>query len=150
MASLCSQLLRRSSFLSVSLQRSVHTCPVLNSKYRLDSHVPAPAPIQDVDSRDHWVVCADEGRTLVLYHPERPFPYEHSLPIPRQEALLKEGDSAVKVQFRLDVVQAEMARNKHAITKQLAETFFTTPYAQQPRGQYRWTLKNPPKRRQGI
>ena len=62
--------------------------------------------------RDHWVTAADEGRTLVLFHPERPFPYEHSLPIPRQESLVNEGDSVLKVQYRLDQVESEAAKDK--------------------------------------
>ncbi|GAV05416.1 hypothetical protein RvY_15555 [Ramazzottius varieornatus] len=77
----------------------------------------------DPESRDHWVLSADQGRTIVCYHPERPFPYEHSLPVPRQESLFNEGDSVLKVQLRKDWHEASQPFNKEGVTTKLAKLF---------------------------
>lgn len=84
-------------------------------------------------NRDHWVVAADMGRTLVLYHPERPFPYEHSLPMPRQESFLNEDDSVLKLQYRLDVLESDALKEKTPLTRKLAAIFFTTKHRYFPK-----------------
>jgi hypothetical protein len=69
------------------------------------------------------VTSADQGRTIVCYHPERAFPYEHSLPVPREEALSNDDESLLKVQFRQDWIDETAKKNKELDFNQLAKIF---------------------------
>lgn len=65
---------------------------------------------------DHWITSADKGRTVVFYHPEQPFPYEHTRPLPEvSESDLREGDSVLKIQIRHAAVtdESKMYRPEH-------------------------------------
>uniref|UniRef100_T1KFJ6 Large ribosomal subunit protein mL42 n=1 Tax=Tetranychus urticae TaxID=32264 RepID=T1KFJ6_TETUR len=49
------------------------------------------------------ISLTDDGRTIVMYHPEPSFPYEHTKPLPVEEPKLKEEDSVLRVDLREDV-----------------------------------------------
>lgn len=87
----------------------------------------------DPESRDHWVLSADQGRTIVCYHPERPFPFEHTLPVPRQESMFNEGDSVLKVQLRKDWHESSQPYNKEGIKRKMSKLFHMEPRYFRPR-----------------
>ncbi|XP_015786173.1 39S ribosomal protein L42, mitochondrial [Tetranychus urticae] len=55
------------------------------------------------DQSDVQISLTDDGRTIVMYHPEPSFPYEHTKPLPVEEPKLKEEDSVLRVDLREDV-----------------------------------------------
>lgn len=74
------------------------------------------------------VVVADEGRTLVCWHPEPEFPYEHSLPLPKEA---EPSDSALKslstIPHIKDVSHLEGMKEELA-REQLMKMTFTTKH----------------------
>ncbi|XP_034244086.1 39S ribosomal protein L42, mitochondrial [Thrips palmi] len=89
------------------------------------------------------VVFADDGRTLVCWHPEPEFPYEHTLPIPeeaQQTALLKELNKGFRDVSHLEGMKEELAR------EELMKMTSTTKHRWFPRLQKKKAKKTPRER----
>lgn len=82
-----------------------------------------------LSSSDHWITSADHGRTIVCYHPERDFPYEHSLPMPESTTPLdSSAESALRVQLRADALDDGDKRTSWYNISELASLFDTVKY----------------------
>jgi len=53
-------------------------------------------------SNEPKITVTNDGMTIVCWHSEEAFPYEHSRPIPQQNDILKEDESVLKIQHRID------------------------------------------------
>lgn len=107
--------------------------------------------VHTVGGRSSWVVLTDDGSTIVCWHPEQPFPYEHSKPIVRPDPELKESDSALKVQVRLDHKHRYRQLNKPPF-EELQEITYTTKHQWYPnsKDKYAKKLTRPRNDREGI
>lgn len=88
---------------------------------------------------------ADDGRTLVCWHPKPEFPYEHSLPLPKASepgnSVLKSLNGKDKIDVsHLEGVKAEIAR------EELMKMTFTTKHGWFPRLQKKKAKKTPMQR----
>ena len=88
------------------------------------------------------VVVADDGRTLVCWHPEPEFPYEHSLPLPQEKEgarpILKSmNDAGVQDFSHLEGMKEELVR------EQLMKATFTTKHRWFPNLQKKKAKKTP-------
>jgi large subunit ribosomal protein L42 len=46
------------------------------------------------------ISVSNDGKTIVCWHPEQSFPYEHTKPLPKLETKYKTEDSVLKIQHR--------------------------------------------------
>ncbi|OQV25941.1 hypothetical protein BV898_00083 [Hypsibius exemplaris] len=122
-------MVRRAVALQITRDRLVEAVlpalPLFTSRF-FASSAPAldkPAKMTDLNSRDHFVRAADEGRTIVCYHPQGDFPYEHSLPVPRAESLLNGEESLLKAQFRQNWIDESDSKNKEPDIVHLGRIF---------------------------
>ncbi|CAN7988384.1 unnamed protein product, partial [Ixodes hexagonus] len=83
-------------------------------------------------SRSHKIVLTDDGSTIVCWHPEEEFPYEHTKPLPKIDPVLNEGDSALKLQVRLDNIKRHY-RNERLEIEALTKLTYTTKHRWYPR-----------------
>jgi len=83
---------------------------------------------------DEKIVMADNGSTIVCWHPEQSFPYEHSLPLPKQSCdvnqVLKDSITEdvnellnSKPQFQREYLTKVTATTKHRWFPQPAKKF---------------------------
>ncbi|XP_022238744.1 39S ribosomal protein L42, mitochondrial-like isoform X2 [Limulus polyphemus] len=80
---------------------------------------------------DSWVVLTDDKSTFIGWHPEPEFPYEHTKPLPQLRQELKEGDSVLKIQYRLE--EKNRFRPDGPTDKELQKLTYTT--------KHRWAKK---------
>jgi len=77
------------------------------------------------------IVVSEDNSTIVCWHPEPEFPYEHSKPLPIKRQELEQGDSVLKVQYIEDY------ENRHRPTGptrlELEEMFFVPKYEWLPK-----------------
>lgn len=86
------------------------------------------------------VVLADDGRTLVCWHPEPEFPYEHSLPLPEETkvtAIMKGMDRGLRDVSHLEDMKEQFAR------EELMKMTSTTKHRWFPRLQKKKAKKTP-------
>ncbi|XP_027198458.1 mitochondrial ribosomal protein L42 [Dermatophagoides pteronyssinus] len=51
------------------------------------------------DDDDPRITVTDDGKTIVCWHPEQPFPYEHSLPFVVDQSTQRLNSSALKIEI---------------------------------------------------
>ncbi|XP_069142676.1 large ribosomal subunit protein mL42-like [Argopecten irradians] len=92
-------------------------------------------------------VSAKTG-TIVCYHPEPTYPYEYTQPLPRNEAELGEGESALSMQVQRQ--QLLRFREDGPTQHELANMFHTTKHQWYPNSADKYRKPNPPKDREAI
>ncbi|XP_033745407.1 39S ribosomal protein L42, mitochondrial-like [Pecten maximus] len=86
--------------------------------------------------------------TIVCFHPEPVYPYEYTLPLPRNEVELGEGDSALSVQAQRQ--QLLRFREDGPTRHELANMFHTTKHQWYPNTADKYRKPKPPKDREAI
>lgn len=94
------------------------------------------------------IVLSTDGGPILCWHPEQPFPYEHTKPLPRKEPEIRQGDTELKVQYMLD--EKYKYRPDGPTQEELMKIFHTTRHVFDPKPQLRYRKKNPPKDRESI
>ncbi|CAN8017377.1 unnamed protein product [Ixodes persulcatus] len=100
------------------------------------------------DDKSHMIVLTDDGSTIVCWHPEPEFPYEHTKPLPKVDPELNEGDSALKLQVRLDNINRSY-RNERLEIEALTKLTYTTKHRWYPKNE-KYKDPNPPVDREGL
>jgi len=103
---------------------------------------------KSIDDRPDWVVLADGGKTVVCWHPEQEFPYECSKPLPVLDSKLQEGDSVLKIQYRLDHLNRNYPKGPDL--QQLMKLTYTNKHRWYPNNNKRYRKPNPPVDREGL
>ncbi|XP_067141457.1 large ribosomal subunit protein mL42 [Centruroides vittatus] len=101
-----------------------------------------------IGDKDQWIVMTDNGNTIVCWHPEKHHPYEHTLPLPEIEPELKEGDSLLKIQYRLE--DHHRYRPEGPNMEELQALTFTTKHRWYPKPEKKYDDPNPPIDRDGL
>jgi len=84
------------------------------------------------------ISVTDDGKTIVCWHPEQQFPYEHSKPMPKMISNFVETDSVLKMDLREDT---DLTLNKKDLT---TEELIRLTYM--PRNYWsKWDKKQKPK-----
>ncbi|XP_064488044.1 large ribosomal subunit protein mL42-like [Ornithodoros turicata] len=96
-----------------------------------------------------YTVMTDDGSTIVCWHPEREFPYEHTKPLPVIEPRVREGDSVLKLQVRVDSLKRGY-RNERLEIEELCKLTYTTKHRWYPRNEEKYKDPNPPIDREGL
>ncbi|KAK2155255.1 hypothetical protein NP493_2091g00021 [Ridgeia piscesae] len=95
------------------------------------------------------VVLSADQSTIICWHPEPQFPYEHTKPLPRRKNELEEGDSVLKVQYLSDT--SVLSKKVDGPTDQeLMKMFSTSKYEWKYTPRKRFAKPNPPKDREGL
>lgn len=95
------------------------------------------------------VVVTDDGSTIVMWHPEEEFPYEHTKPLPNIRSRLDEADSALKLQHRLENIVPHY-RNERLEIEALTKLTYTTKHRWYPNTNKKYKNPNPPIDREGL
>uniref|UniRef100_A0A6G4ZZU1 Large ribosomal subunit protein mL42 n=1 Tax=Rhipicephalus microplus TaxID=6941 RepID=A0A6G4ZZU1_RHIMP len=77
------------------------------------------------------IVLTDDGSTIVCWHPEQEFPYEHTKPLPNIRPKLDEANSALKLQYRLEEAQT-IYRNDRLEIEALTKMTYTSKHRWYP------------------
>lgn len=93
------------------------------------------------------IVVSKDGATVICYHPEEKFPYEHTKPLPRKEDEMREGESALKIQL-LDDYNSRYRPNGPT-NQELMKMFYTTRHVWDPKPRKRRIKTSPPRDREG-
>lgn len=91
------------------------------------------------------MVVADGGRTLVCWHPEPAFPYEHSLPLPKAIDTETSVIKSVNVKDIRDISHLEGMKEELA-REQLMKMTYTNKHRWFPRLQKKKAKKTPSER----
>ncbi|CAI9721331.1 Hypothetical predicted protein [Octopus vulgaris] len=94
------------------------------------------------------VGTTDDNMTFVCWHPEIPFPYEYSKPLPRKLPEIQEAESPMKVQHLL--AEKLRLRPDGPTNQELANIFFTTKHRWFPKPEKRYKKPNEPKDRERL
>ncbi|XP_041347510.1 39S ribosomal protein L42, mitochondrial-like [Gigantopelta aegis] len=94
------------------------------------------------------VGLSPDGSTVVCWHPEPDFPYEHTQPLPRNQREMAEGDSVLKVQYLVE--EQIKYRSSGPTDKELSNMFFTTKHRWYPKPEKKYKKLTPPKDRDHI
>ncbi|KAK3579393.1 hypothetical protein CHS0354_029700 [Potamilus streckersoni] len=98
--------------------------------------------------REPLVGLSVDGSTVICWHPELTFPYEHTWPVPRYDPEIREGDSVLRVQL---LKEDKMKYHQTGPTDvELANMFFTTKHRWYPKPEKMYRKRNPPKDRDGL
>lgn len=94
------------------------------------------------------VGLSPDGNTVISWHPEPKFPYEHTRPLPNRQKEASVGDSVMKVQH----LREEMTKYRPdgPTDKELSNVFFTTKHRWLPKPEKKYKKINPPKDRDGL
>uniref|UniRef100_A0A023FN39 Large ribosomal subunit protein mL42 n=1 Tax=Amblyomma cajennense TaxID=34607 RepID=A0A023FN39_AMBCJ len=95
------------------------------------------------------IVLTDDGSTIVMWHPEEEFPYEHTKPLPQIRARLDEANSALKLQHRLEQIEPYY-RNERLEIEALTKMTYTTKHRWYPNNKKKYEDPNPPIDREGL
>lgn len=126
--------LKRTTLVPLSLARSVCSNSHFNETV--------------LKERESWVVLSDDGNTILCWHPEVPFPYEHSKPLPYIEPELREEDSVLKLKYRLDQKHREFPDGPS--DKELEKLTFTNKHQWLHKPSKKYRKPNQPRDRDGI
>lgn len=99
-------------------------------------------PLAKSYSSNTQVVVADDGRTLVCWHPEPEVPYELTSPLPKEEVVNQSVISALNGNDKSDVSHLEALKEELA-REQLMKMTFTTKHRWFPRPGKREAKKTP-------
>uniref|UniRef100_A0A023GA26 Large ribosomal subunit protein mL42 n=1 Tax=Amblyomma triste TaxID=251400 RepID=A0A023GA26_AMBTT len=95
------------------------------------------------------IVVTDDGSTIVMWHPEEEFPYEHTKPLPNIRPKLNEANSALKLQHRLENIELHF-RNERLEIEELQKMTYTTKHRWYPNNNKKYKDPNPPVDREGL
>ncbi|XP_037578759.1 39S ribosomal protein L42, mitochondrial-like [Dermacentor silvarum] len=95
------------------------------------------------------IVLTDDGSTIVCWHPEEEFPYEHTQPLPNIRSKLNEESSALKLQYRLENIETHY-RNERLEIEALTKMTYTTKHRWYPNNNKKYKDPNPPVDREGL
>ena len=94
------------------------------------------------------IVVTGKKSPILCWHPEKPFPYEHTKPLPRNVVEMQEADSVLKVQY------LESEKNKYhpdgPNRHQLMKIFHATKHRFYPWPRSIYRAKRPPPDRESI
>ncbi|GAB1606785.1 39S ribosomal protein L42, mitochondrial-like isoform X1 [Argonauta hians] len=127
--------------LSSSLCRRINGVPSLLSNVRHNSS-------ENELEKDVKVGITGDNMTFVCWHPELPFPYKYSKPLPRRRAEIEEGDSPLKVQHLL--AEKLSLRPEGPTDNELANIFFTSKHPWYPKPQKKYKKPVEPKDRDKL
>jgi large subunit ribosomal protein L42 len=94
---------------------------------------------------------ADDGKTIVCWHPEVPFPYNHTKPIPKIESSFEREESLLKLVHRMET--DTILRNRDYTEEELMQKTYTTRkcwHKNKAKRQAHLRKPNPPIDRIGI
>ncbi|XP_077540256.1 mitochondrial ribosomal protein L42 [Haemaphysalis longicornis] len=91
------------------------------------------------------IVLTDDGSTIVCWHPEEEFPYEHTKPLPNIRPRLDEANSALKLQYRLENIEKHY-RNDRLEIEDLVKMTYTTKHRWYPNNKKKYELPRPVER----
>merc|ERR1712004_60706 len=94
------------------------------------------------------IVASEDSSTIVCWHPEPAFPYEHSKPLPLRREELEQGDSVLKVQYVEDY--ENRYRPTGPTNSELMSMFFTPKYQWLPRPRNHYRRKHIAKDRESV
>merc|ERR1712150_125388 len=77
-------------------------------------------------NKNFKVGLSEDENTIICWHPEPKFPYEHTKPLPRKESEIREGDTALKLQYMKEY--RLQAREDGPTEKELANIFHTSKH----------------------
>jgi len=98
-------------------------------------------------SADAKITVTNDGQTVVCWHPTEHFPYEHSRPIPESHEELKEDESILKIQHRID--GQNIFRGSGPDLEEVQMLTYTPSYVWTKRARKR-SIPKPPHPREGI
>ncbi|XP_068128867.1 large ribosomal subunit protein mL42 isoform X2 [Hyperolius riggenbachi] len=79
------------------------------------------------------LALTSDGKTIVCYHPSVDIPYEHTMPIPRQDPVELPEESLDQV---LKARLSDTVVKKEPTMEELSKMFYTTKHRWYPVGQY--------------
>ncbi|KAI5713377.1 hypothetical protein M8J75_015937 [Diaphorina citri] len=74
----------------------------------------------------HKIAITADGTTVVCWHPEQPFPYEHSLPLPVTEQ--QSTNSILKVQNVQEIYNVFKPKKEEFVRQDLMNITFTNKH----------------------
>lgn len=74
---------------------------------------------------NHSIVVTDDASTIVCYHPQNPFPYEFTLPLPENKV---PDNSVLRVQNRENVYEVFSKPNNQLVQQELMKMTYTTKH----------------------
>ncbi|XP_065207009.1 large ribosomal subunit protein mL42 [Planococcus citri] len=95
------------------------------------------------DSKEEMTVT-DDGGVIVCWHPEKPFPYECSKPLPVQDA--KPSKTILKMEDKEEVYRVFRNKNEEMVRQELMKLTFTTKHRWYPRSRDSKAKKTRPNR----
>ncbi|XP_037519104.1 39S ribosomal protein L42, mitochondrial [Rhipicephalus sanguineus] len=95
------------------------------------------------------IVLTDDGSTIVCWHPQEEFPYEHTKPLPHIRPKLDEANSALKLQYRLEEAET-IYRNDRLEIEALTKMTYTSKHRWYPNNKKKYLDPNPPIEREGL
>lgn len=87
------------------------------------------------------VIFMEDDRMVVCWHPEKPFPYECSLPLPEEKP-----DTSVLCIGDKDVTDVFRKKKPYQIVEELAKITYTTKHRWYPRSRDKKAKKTEPDR----
>lgn len=94
------------------------------------------------------IAVTDDGSTIVCWHPEKPFPYECSKPLP--EEISTETNSVLKVQNISDVYDVFKPKTVEQTREELMKITSTSKHVWFPRGKKTYKKKPTPRDREYL
>uniref|UniRef100_A0A1B6FA13 Large ribosomal subunit protein mL42 n=1 Tax=Cuerna arida TaxID=1464854 RepID=A0A1B6FA13_9HEMI len=109
-----------------------------------------PYQAKNKSTRSHYerIVISDDGSTVVCWHPEKPFPYECSKPIP--EEVSQETNSVLKVQNMSEVYDVFKPKSEQDVREELMKITSTSKHRWFPRGKRTYKKKPVPRDREYL
>lgn len=98
-------------------------------------------------AKQERIVVTDDGSTIVCWHPEQPFPYECSKPIPETT---QETNSVLKVQSLSDIYDVFKPKSEEHTREELMKITSSTKHIWFPRGKKTYKKKPWPKNREYL
>uniref|UniRef100_A0A1B6K9T3 Large ribosomal subunit protein mL42 n=1 Tax=Graphocephala atropunctata TaxID=36148 RepID=A0A1B6K9T3_9HEMI len=106
--------------------------------------------VQNISTRSQYkrVVLSDDGSTVVCWHPEQPFPFEYSKPIP--EEANQETNSVLKVQNVSEIYDVFKPKSEEQTREELMRITSTSKHVWFPRGKKTYKKKPVPRDRKYL
>lgn len=111
-------------------------------------HLPARIQLYSSFENKERVVVTDDGSTIVCWHPEKPFPYECSRPIP--EAVNEDTNSVLKVQNLSAVYDVFKPKSEEQTREELMKLTSTNKHIWFPKGKKHYKKKPVPRKREYL
>ncbi|GAB6019523.1 hypothetical protein CHUAL_001098 [Chamberlinius hualienensis] len=133
---ICNQLMRT----------NIQPLQISTRQLRGGSRAPVNS-LEDIDN-SHTTVLNENGSMIVSWHPEQDFPYEFSKPMPIFEPSIKEGDSVLNLQYRIE--DSKRFIDKDADWKGLSKITYTNKHIWYPQPKIKRRFKPPEPDREGL